>query len=414
MKIGKHKISAVSILRILSQIIFFIFLPALFISTFAGIKQIYISIINQNFDFFKSLPQLIEVIAIIPLTVLAGRFFCGWMCAFGAMGDFIYLLSPKAIRKKFRTGEKADKTMKLIKYAVLVLLVIFVWTLGSKVFKISNPWDAFGMLLTVGKSFDLSYVMTYLTPAFIILIAIIIASFFFERFFCRYLCPLGAIFAITSKLRITSIKKNREKCGNCRICTNNCPMGIPLYQEDKIKSIECINCFECISSCPRKNVKFDVAGSDIRPLIAGTLAVGIMTGTYYAGHLNTDSSIIIPATTSPVTSTLPTATTSALPTAKPSATPVLSKYIDGTYTGSGMGYRGSNTTVSVVIKNGDISDISVNSTNDDREFFNLAYSTISESIISTQSTNVDTVSGATFSSDGIIEAVADALNSALR
>ena len=84
------------------------------------------------------------------------------------------------------------------------------------------------------------------------------------------------------------------------------------------------------------------------------------------------------------------------------------KYTDGTYEGSGQGYRGT-TTVSVKVSNGNISSITIESQKDDDQFFNKAKSTIINEIISSQSTDVQTVSGATMSSNGIIDAVANAL-----
>lgn len=83
-------------------------------------------------------------------------------------------------------------------------------------------------------------------------------------------------------------------------------------------------------------------------------------------------------------------------------------YTDGVYTGSASGYKGT-TTVSATVENGYISDVEVLSTDDDRAFFSRAESSVIASILSQQSTQVDAVSGATFSSRGILEAVANAL-----
>ena len=85
------------------------------------------------------------------------------------------------------------------------------------------------------------------------------------------------------------------------------------------------------------------------------------------------------------------------------------QYVDGVYTGSASGYKGT-TTVQVTVENGYITDVEVISTDDDREFFAMAESSIIAGILSTQSTDVDTVTGATFSSNAILNAVSDALD----
>ncbi|HEX3029885.1 MAG TPA: 4Fe-4S binding protein, partial [Clostridia bacterium] len=279
----KNRFTILNITKVMVQVLAFIFLPALFVSTFAGIKGLYLSVINNEYNVSVLIPQLIEAFAIVPLTLLFGRFFCGWMCAFGTLGDLIYSLSKKIFKTNLKVGKKLDGILKYAKFLVLVFLMVFVWGMGYKVFKSSNPWDVFGMLATIGKKPDISYVLSDLAPGLVILLLIIGMSFIIERFFCRYLCPLGAVFAIISKLRITKIGKPAKACGKCRICTDNCPMGISMYEKDIIGSGECINCFKCTLVCPRGNVSLKVVNADVKPLVAGTMAVALMTGIYYAG-----------------------------------------------------------------------------------------------------------------------------------
>lgn len=389
----KAKISIIQVSRLLIQIIFFIFLPSLYIDTFAGIKQIYLALIRQNIAFTQLIPQLVEVVVIIPFTIIIGRFFCGWMCAYGAFGDFIYKISRKVFKIKFEVNENIDKVFKYLKYILLAFLIFAICTFNITAFSIFNPWDVFGIVDSVGKVPDFSYAAVNLTVGFILFILIAIASMFIERFFCRYLCPLGAVFAIISKLKIAKIQKLRTKCGDCRICTNNCAMEIPLYKYDVIKSGECINCMQCITACPRKNITLTVCGDDVRPLIAGVAAVSVMTGLYYVGNLGVSA---VGLNDIQIETQGSQCTTGTL-------------YKDGTYEGSGTGFRGGTTTVSVVVKNGKITGITTLSYQDDKKFYDRAFDTVIEEIIDSQSISVDAVSGATYSSKGIMEAVENAL-----
>jgi polyferredoxin len=103
------------------------------------------------------------------------------------------------------------------------------------------------------QSIAVSFVLKNFIAGFVLLILITVASLLVERFFCRYLCPMGAIFAVVSKLRVLRIKKPSAQCGRCRVCTNACPMGIPLYKAEDVKSGECINCMKCVGVCLRGN-----------------------------------------------------------------------------------------------------------------------------------------------------------------
>lgn len=354
-------------------------------------------VINQSFSFVGNLPQLIEVIAVIPATIVFGRAFCGWMCAFGTLGDMLYLISNRFFKIKFKMNEKLDRVLKYFKFVLLAFLIAVVWTFDITIFTGANPWNAFGVLATFGKFPDVSYALTEFTIGTLILVAIIIASFFVERFFCRYLCPLGAVFSIVSKLKFVKISKLSQKCGSCRICTNSCAMGIQLYKHDKIDSGECIHCYKCVSACPRNNVAINIGKEDMRTGVAAALAVTCMTGLYYAGTIACNAS----GTVNTITSTKSTS--------KSSESQI---YADGTYEGSGTGFRGAVTNVSVTIENDIIKDIKVVSYGDDAPYFNRAYNSIANQILSSQSTEVDAVSGATYSSVGIMDAVADALEKA--
>jgi len=393
MKIGNKKIAVIQLIRLLVQITFFIFLPALFIQALNGVKQIYLAVVGQSFS-SALLPQMVELIALIPITILFGRFFCGWMCGFGSFTDFIYIISGKLFKRKYRMNQKTDAVLKYVKYGLLAVLAIFAWSLNMTIFNSLSPWDVFGMTAIVGNVPNLNFVITNLFIAFIFFILIIIASVFVERFFCRYLCPMGAVFAIASKLRIGKIKKPTDKCGKCRICTNNCAMGIPLYQMSVVNSAECINCMKCIGACPRKNVSYTVAKKDIQPLIVSAVAVAVMTGTYYTTYAATGLS------------------GSNTSVAEQSQASVVNQiYQDGTYEGSGTGYRGT-TKVSVTVANDKIISVTTVSSSDDKQYYNRAFSSVTKKIVANQSSSVDAVAGATYSSKGIMSAVENALGKA--
>ncbi|GKU26230.1 FMN-binding protein [Clostridium folliculivorans] len=388
------KIKKMQILRHIVQLVFFILLPGLYTLTFTELKTVYKMIISGNFHFIKALPALSEFVIVILFTVLMGRVFCGWFCAFGTYNDWIHLIAKNVFKVKFKVNEKVDAALKYVKYGVLLMLLIVTCTLGSNILEGTSPWDAFAQIT------DFSNVVSGLLIGLILLVLITIGAFFVERFFCRYLCPLGAVFSIISKIGILKIDKPTDKCGKCRACTNVCSMGIPLYKNESVKGGECIECLKCIEICPRKNTIVNIAGEDLNPALASSVAIATFAGVY--GLTNLTGAVLTKAGISSASSI----------TVSSSAPNKTSNYKDGTYTGSGTGFRGGTTTVSVTVQNGQITDIQTVSSQDTPRYYDRASGTVMNEIISAQSTQVDTVSGATFTSNGIISAVQNALSQA--
>jgi uncharacterized protein with FMN-binding domain len=392
----RKKISALGVTRRLIQLAAFVLFPGLFITTFSAIKDIYTSILHGSFDTGILAQQLILTAAVLLITAIMGRFFCGFLCSFGAMGDLLWFVGKKLKLPRPKLSETTDRVLKCLKYVLLLLIAVFVWTLGAITINSSfNPWTIFGMYATIKGWPGVSYLFSV---GSVLLLLIIFGSLFIERFFCRYLCPLGAIFALISRFRLFRIQKPSEHCGSCRACTKRCSMGIPLYRSDRVNSGECIDCFHCVPVCPRNNVT-----ANPNPAVASVIAATALTGLYYVGNLAGD------AASAAVKNTSVTETTDTTTSTSSDSVSAKGQYTDGTYTGSASGYRGT-TKVQVTVANGYITDVSVLSTGDDMEFFNKAKNTVIAEIKEAQSTNVDTVSGATFSSNGIINAVANALS----
>lgn len=382
------RLSPLMLTRRAIQAAAFVLFPGLFISAFSAMKTIVTTIAGGTFTMAAYGGQVILAAAILLVTAIMGRFFCGFLCSFGSMGDLFWWIGTKLKLRRPTVSEKADRVLKYLKYIVLIGTVLLGWTLGVSLLNgTSNPWTVFGMYAAWKGWTDLTGL---LSVGALLLLAIMAGSLYIERFFCRYLCPLGAVFSIVSKARLYKIRKPMQNCGTCRACTRRCSMGIPLYGMNQVTDSECIDCMQCVEVCPKYNVK-----TNPKPALAAAVAVVAMSGMYYAGNLASSA-----ASEQIVASSLVA-----------SATDYASagQYTDGVYTGSASGFRGT-TQVQVTVSGGVITDITVLSTGDDAEFFNQAKSTVISEIIAAQSASVDAVSGATFSSNGIMEAVANALN----
>ena len=428
-------------LRIASQVLFFFLLPSLYISAYFGVIDLALALRDGTFTFAGSLADLVPLLASVTVTLLAGRFFCGWMCAFGSFVEMFYRLGSRVFKRRIRVRPSVDRVLRGVKYVVLsVLVLLSILEISVSTF---SPWDVFALLLTTGKLPNLALIFPGLLPASILLLAILLASIRIERFFCRYLCPIGAVFSVCSRVSIIRLEKSSEACGNCKACSSACGMGVHLQGIDVIRDGACIRCMKCVDICPKKNIGIRSFHRSMHPILAASIAILLLVGLAVAGNTLADriSAIedsaavitveiqptpgmtsassemsLIPATetskestTDPSENTFSTESSTALDT---SVTAVAQgNYIDGIYRGTGSGFRGD-ITVDVTVEGGLITSITVVSSEEDRKYFDRAIDVILDDIYDAQTTQVDVVSGATYSSEGILQAVENALASA--
>ncbi len=178
----KKKISPVQIVRAVIQLIAFITVPALFITLFSSTGGLITSIADGSFVLLDNLGRLVLILGVFLITLVWGRFFCGFICSFGAMQDLLNFIG-KLIPFKVKIPEKADKWLKLLKYAVLAFVAVGVWGFSVTGDTVWSPWTVFGIYTSLSGWSSLKY---FLTLGGALLLLIIIGSLFIERFFCRY------------------------------------------------------------------------------------------------------------------------------------------------------------------------------------------------------------------------------------
>ena len=181
--------------------------------------------------------------------VLFGRWICGWLCPFGLVQDLVYKVPfPKKIRT-FR----GDRALRYLKYAVLLILVIALPlfdTLVPYFCKYLCPSGTlFGAIpLMITNSMLRSQIGFLFWWKVGVLIVLLLLSLLIARPFCRYLCPLGAIYGLFNRFALVHLDGQADSCVGCGKCETVCPMGVdPRKQFD---SAECIRCGRCARACP--------------------------------------------------------------------------------------------------------------------------------------------------------------------
>ena len=221
---------------------------------FGGLETLYKYIASgSSFVSHTHLSNVVLLVAVLVTALLFRSAFCGWICPLGFIQDLISNLST-ILRKRLPGLRRAMKTLKvrgarlvfldrylrLIKYVVLAWAVIGAAVYGVMVFRVYDPWSA---LINIA---EFSF-----TPGIVVLGVTLIASFFVERPWCRYACPLGAASGLLGKFSPMYLKRESEACKVCKICTTSCSMGLPVHTATTITSADCIGCLECVGACPR-------------------------------------------------------------------------------------------------------------------------------------------------------------------
>lgn len=371
--------------KVVIQILSLALIPGLFEGEFAAVGNIVSCIYKGNISWESVKYSVWMLVATVPATVLVGRFFCGFFCSFGAVQDLLWFGSHR-LRALFpgkRNLKKADRIFRFAKYAVLFYFIIFVWS-GVTAVKTAGPWQVFGQYVSFGHWPGLK---PLLSVGGILLLVIFIGSLFVQRFFCRYFCPMGAIYSLISRASFLKIDKPREGCGKCRLCTSKCSMGMDLTKKDRVAGGECISCQKCVSWCPKGNARF-------RSRYGVLIGVGVTCVTIMVSQLFIAGNLAREKTADSVKKT--------------AENDAGGNFQNGIYTGTGEGYRGK-VTVTVKVADGKITELILDDYADDKSYMERAKNRIFQEMISRQNTDVDAVSGATYSSNGLIEAVNKAL-----
>ncbi len=186
-----------------------------------------------------------------------GRVICGYLCPFGLIQELLHKLPTKKVRKSSLT-----RKLSRVKYMILLVFVLAVpvWFALKRV-----PLPAFCKYICPAGTLE-GAVLLLLHPAnselralagglfwwkFSLMAVILAACVFVYRAFCRFLCPLGAIYGLFSRIALLGVKVDPVRCTDCGACVRACPTDIL-----KVGDSECVHCGNCIDVCPEKAISF--------------------------------------------------------------------------------------------------------------------------------------------------------------
>lgn len=202
---------------------------------------------NYRFSFYV-------VGALMLIGSVFGRLVCGWLCPFGLVQDLLYKIPFRWKRKNL----PGHKSLIKLKYVILVLFVILLPLTVTNFLGQGSPWFCqyicpsgtltAGIPLVIANESLRSAVGLLFTWKVAVLLFVLLGSVVIYRPFCKYLCPLGAVYGMFNGISLYRMEVEREKCVHCKKCKEACKMDISVWENPN--SRECIRCRECIAACP--------------------------------------------------------------------------------------------------------------------------------------------------------------------
>ena len=217
---------------------------------------------------------LFVFLAIIITSVVLKKSFCSWLCPIGTLSESLWLLGEKIFGKNIHLPRWLDYPLRSLKY---LLLSFFVWAIVGM--------DVPAMAAFINSPYNkLADVKMYLffatisTFALWTIIVFMLLSTVVKNFWCRFLCPYGALLGIAGWFSPFKITREKSTCIDCNLCTEACPADIKVHAAERIWSDECTSCMRCVEVCPVKNtltMKTSFIKQSIPNWVFGVLVVGV-------------------------------------------------------------------------------------------------------------------------------------------
>ncbi len=224
------------------------------------------------------------LLAALTLGILARKGFCGWICPVGVVSNLAEQLSTRLqiLRPLPRWLELPLLGLKYLLLAFFGYLILWRMPLAAVKGFMASPYylSADGRMLL--------FFLEPTTLALTITLAIILTSFIVRNFWCRFLCPYGALLGLLASMGPFVVKRDEGLCSQCQQCSRSCPAEIQIHNKVAVRSPECLGCLECTAVCPEHCLQVKACNkktpSWLLPLVISALYGSIYLWARLSGH----------------------------------------------------------------------------------------------------------------------------------
>jgi polyferredoxin len=189
---------------------------------------------------------LFILLAIAATGLLLKKAFCSWLCPVGTLSESLWMLGEKVFGRTLALPRWLDYPLRSLKYLLLAFFAWAIWQMDVPSLEafIHSPYN---------KMADVKMYLFFAAIsrfALWTIVVLMVLSVVIKNFWCRYLCPYGALLGMLSWASPLKITRTRETCIDCELCTRACPARIPVHRASRVRSDECTACMECVKACP--------------------------------------------------------------------------------------------------------------------------------------------------------------------
>ena len=210
---------------------------------FGAIESAYALITLGSYLPKIALSSFILLAGVMVVAIVFRRSFCGLICPLGTIQELFASLGNKLFSRKLTVKPSIDKPARFLKYIIFVLIIVFTAIIGELVYRPYDPWAAYHHLFSADLFSEFPIGLATLILA-------VFGSVFYDRIFCKYLCPMGGFLGMISGVGMFRIMRDENTCINCKACDKVCPVNVTVSDKEVVTSAECINCNECVNECP--------------------------------------------------------------------------------------------------------------------------------------------------------------------
>ena len=208
---------------------------------FGGVEALYTYLHEGNMICSLGVSNFFALGAVLVITLLVRRAFCGYMCPIGTISEWLSLAGRRLGLARPVVPARVDRLLGLGKYALLGVVLWLTYRAGELMFRGFDP--CYALISRHGP--DITY------WAYVTLGILVAASLLVTMPFCRWLCPMAAVMAPFSRFGLARIKRDAGACTGCRACAKACPMAIPVDQLSQVTAARCLACMNCAEACPK-------------------------------------------------------------------------------------------------------------------------------------------------------------------